>query len=81
MAWRPCFTEDELRAAGALDCPPEFRKSLGGGRKAQRRVEEQLDLFAGLADKDDPTHEEEEPAPDELDSDELDSDESDDELD
>ncbi len=39
---------DELRAAGALDVPPSWRKSLG--------AEQQLDLFAGLNDDDpDPT--------------------------
>jgi len=34
---------DELRAAGALDVPPAWRKSLGG-----KRVER--DLFSGLSD-------------------------------
>jgi hypothetical protein len=27
---------DELRAAGALDVPPEWRKSLGAGPERQR---------------------------------------------
>jgi hypothetical protein len=39
------ITVDELRAAGALDVPPAWRKSLGAG------VER--DLFSGLFDDDD----------------------------
>jgi hypothetical protein len=27
------ITRDQLLAAGALDCPPEWRKSLGGGKR------------------------------------------------
>lgn len=36
---------DELRAAGALDVPAAWRKSLGGERE--------LPLFSGLVDEDD----------------------------
>lgn len=39
---------DELRAAGALDVPAEWRKSLGGERKPVER-----DLFSDLQDDDD----------------------------
>jgi hypothetical protein len=40
---RHLISVDELRAAGALDVPPAWRKSLGG-----KRVER--DLFSGLSD-------------------------------
>ncbi len=41
---------DELRAAGALDCPPEWRKSLSAGCKpAPADDEDELPLFAGLS--------------------------------
>jgi hypothetical protein len=53
---RHLISVDELRAAGALDVPPAWRKSLGG-----KRVER--DLFSGLsdggADEDTPPGEEE----------------------
>lgn len=42
---------DELRAAGALDVPAAWRKSLGGERGAER------DLFTGLDDDDRPSPE------------------------
>jgi hypothetical protein len=41
------ITVDVLRAAGALDVPASWRKSLGGGANRQ------LDLFAGLGEEDD----------------------------
>jgi hypothetical protein len=41
---------DELRAAGALDVPPAWRKSLGGQR-------DQRDLLSGLSGDDDPLSE------------------------
>ncbi len=44
---------DELRAAGALDVPPEWRKSLGGKRKPKNLL-----LFG-----DDDTQPAEQPAP------------------
>jgi hypothetical protein len=44
---------DELRAAGALDVPPAWRKSLHVER----------DLFSGLFGDDDAPPEEEEPTP------------------
>ncbi len=44
---------DELRAAGALDVPPEWRKSLGGGKS--RDDQGQRSLFDDLVD--DPTGE------------------------
>lgn len=56
---------DELRAAGALDVPPEWRKSLGRPR--------QRDLFSDLVDDDDTTAAQSQSDPDELDSDESDS--------
>jgi hypothetical protein len=31
------ITADELRAAGVLDVPPEWRKSLGGGKSEKSR--------------------------------------------
>lgn len=41
------ITVDMLRAAGALDCPPEMRRSLGAGPlKAAASDEETLPLFA-----------------------------------
>ncbi len=43
MKDRHLISVDELRAAGALDVPPAWRKSLGG-----KRVER--DLFSGLSD-------------------------------
>lgn len=44
---------DVLRAAGALDVPPSWRKSLGGGRNLRRNDLEQRDLFSALLDNDD----------------------------
>lgn len=49
------ISEAELRAAGALDVPPAWRKSLGG-------QPEQRDLFSNLADDDDTTREPDEPS-------------------
>lgn len=40
---------DELRAAGALDCPPAWRKSLSAGCKSP---EVQRDLFSLFGDDD-----------------------------
>jgi hypothetical protein len=48
---------DELRAAGALDVPPAWRKSLCTGRT--KRVER--DLFSGLSGDDDPPPEKQQP--------------------
>jgi hypothetical protein len=53
------ITVDELRAAGALDVPAAWRKSLGVER----------DLFSGLLADDDPRPEEQQPTPSELDDD------------
>jgi hypothetical protein len=47
------ITVDELRAAGALDVPAEWRKSLRAGR----------DLFSGLFAKDDALPETQQPTP------------------
>lgn len=41
---------DELRAAGALDVPPEWRKSLGGDKS--RNGNNQRSLFSDLIDDD-----------------------------
>ena len=46
------ITADELRAAGALDVPASWRKTLGGERVAQRN------LFSDLDDDDGPSAEE-----------------------
>lgn len=43
------ISEAELRAAGALDVPPEWRKSLSAGSKKKSA---QRDLFSDLADDD-----------------------------
>ncbi|MGQ0634485.1 MAG: hypothetical protein ACT4QC_07740 [Planctomycetaceae bacterium] len=51
---------DELRAAGALDVPPAWRKSLGGGSADREAVER--DLFSGLSGLDDPLPEQQQPA-------------------
>jgi hypothetical protein len=41
---------DELRAAGALDCPPEWRRSLSAGTKRSRRsMAEEMPLFAACS--------------------------------
>lgn len=41
---------DELRAAGALDCPPELRRSLSAGNKRSRgKSADDMPLFADLA--------------------------------
>jgi hypothetical protein len=47
------ITVDELRAAGALDVPPSWRKSLAVER----------DFVPGLFDDDETHEEEQEPAP------------------
>ena len=43
MRDRHLISVDELRAAGALDVPPAWRKSLGGKRTERH-------LFSGLSD-------------------------------
>ena len=48
------ITADELRAAGALDVPPAWRKSLGRG--------DERDLFSNLIEEDDPSPEQQQPA-------------------
>ena len=53
------ITVDELRAAGALDVPPAWRKSLGVER----------DLFSGLLMDDDPRPEDQQSTPSDLDDD------------
>jgi hypothetical protein len=53
---------DELRAAGALDVPPAWRKSLGGGR-AEKSSAVQRDLFSGLSEDDAPLPEQQEATP------------------
>ncbi len=46
------ITVDELRACGALDCPPEWRKSMIARTKAKQPPER--DLFSDLVDDDEP---------------------------
>ena len=53
------ITVDELRAAGALDVPAAWRKSLNDER----------DLFSGLFGEEDSSSEEQESTPDDSDSD------------
>ena len=60
MKDRHLISVDELRAAGALDVPPAWRKSLGGGKR------EHLPLF----DNDDVAAEQQPAAPSEPDDDE-----------
>lgn len=48
---------DELRAAGALDVPASWRKSLGAEQPRER------DLFSDLVDDDDASLDEEDPVP------------------
>jgi hypothetical protein len=60
---------DELRAAGALDVPAAWRKSLGGGGEPKR----ELPLFPDFFDEDDAVAEKKESTP-------PDADESTDEL-
>ncbi|MBX9788563.1 MAG: hypothetical protein K2Y37_06570 [Pirellulales bacterium] len=38
MTRRHLISEDELRAAGALDVPPEWRKSLSAGCKPREQM-------------------------------------------
>jgi hypothetical protein len=45
----PFISVDELRALGALDVPPAWRKSLSAG------VDEKRDLFSDLGDDDNPS--------------------------
>lgn len=45
------FSVDELRAAGALDVPPGWRKSLGAGPK--KPTPYKRDLFSDLIDESD----------------------------
>lgn len=47
MKERHLISVDELRAAGALDVPPAWRKSLGTERDTRQRT-----LFSGLCDED-----------------------------
>ena len=60
------ITVDELRLSGALDMPPEFRKSLSWGNKPAEPAKPgqpvQLDLFSALADKHDSLPEKPQPA-------------------
>jgi hypothetical protein len=56
------ITVDELGAAGALDVPPAWRKSLSA-----RVARVERDLFFGLSDDDDPRPAVEQPAPSESD--------------
>ena len=66
MKDRHLITVDELRAAGALDVPAAWRKSLGVERDSRER-----DLFSGLSDDDDsPPADKPLAAHDELDDDE-----------
>ena len=44
------ITVDELRAAGALDVPPAWRKSLGADDELSTGRDGTLPLFAGLSD-------------------------------
>jgi hypothetical protein len=44
---RHLISVDELRAAGALDVPPAWRKSLGQEPRKER------ELFSGLSEEDD----------------------------
>jgi hypothetical protein len=53
------ITVDELRAAGALDVPAAWRKTLGVER----------DLFSGLFGDDDALPEQQQPMPDDADGD------------
>ena len=64
MKKKHLISVDELRAAGALDVPPAWRKSLGGER----------DQSQGLLWDDTPSEEEEPTSPD------PDDDESEDEI-
>lgn len=54
------ITVDQLRAAGALDFPAAWRKSLGGGER---------DLFSDLVDDDAPSSEKQQPPRTDADSD------------
>jgi hypothetical protein len=49
------ITVDELRAAGALDVPPAWRKSLGGNGPKQRT------LFSDFIEDDDPDPQQRQP--------------------
>lgn len=61
MEDRHLISVDELRAAGALDVPPEWRKWLGG--KKPTAGERQSDHRQGSLWDDDPSGEDEQPAP------------------
>ena len=61
MKDRHLISVDELRAAGALDVPAAWRKSLGVVH------DDQPDLFSGLLDEDDLLPKEQEPTPDDQD--------------
>ena len=63
MKDRHLISVDELRAAGALDVPAAWRKSLGVEGIGQR------DLFSGLFDEDEPLPENREPSPGDQDGD------------
>ncbi|HEV7223556.1 MAG TPA: hypothetical protein VGN42_12695 [Pirellulales bacterium] len=62
----PCFTLEELRPAGALDRPPELRKSRRNKRDRGRDL--QRELFSGLEEDDAPA-EKPSPAPPDPDGD------------
>ncbi len=65
MKDRHLISVDELRAAGALDVPPAWRKSLSAGLV-------QRDLFSDLIDDEEPHPDDQAPSPcDEDDDDEA----------
>ncbi len=55
MTDKHLISRDELLAAGALWCPPEWRKSLSAGRKPKSQ---QRTLFSDLSDDDEAKSEE-----------------------
>lgn len=61
------FNADELRAAGAFDVPPEWRKSLSAGTERTERKER--NLFTGMPWDEDPSPAEQAAAPPEPDED------------
>ena len=61
MKDRHLFSVDELRAAGALDVPAAWRKSLFVAR----------DLFSDLIDDEEPHPDEQDPSPSDEDDDEA----------
>lgn len=55
------ITSDQLRAAGAFDVPPEWRKSLGGRKRPGGQ--KQRTLFSDLTEDDIPGHDRQKPTP------------------